>query len=331
MAHFPVSSSILSAAHLADFIKVRYQLSENTTARLLKAGVNHSYLVTDGANKFVYRVYSLAWRSVREIEEEINLLLLLKEQGIPVSYPVADPANQYIQEMPAPEGMRYGLLFSYAPGSKILSYSTDIHYRVGVAMANMHKITQGLTLERVTYDSGLMHTEAVQRISPFIDNKSDEFIFLQKIAGYAATEFEKLSTSTLRRGIVHLDIWYDNMHFDKDGNITIFDFDFIGNGWLCFDIAYYTMQLHKIEKDDNEYKVKLKSFMDGYESVLPISGEEKKAIPVLGMSVFIFFLGVQCYRFENWTNAFLNEIHVGFFISLLLKRWYNYHQLPEVK
>jgi Ser/Thr protein kinase RdoA (MazF antagonist) len=88
------------------------------------------------------------------------------------------------------------------------------------------------------------------------------------------------------------------------------------------------MQLHKIEKDENEYQLKLKSFLDGYESITPISEEEKHAIPVMGVCVFIFFLGVQCHRYDNWSNVFLNEIHLKIFINLLIKRWYNYHQLP---
>jgi Ser/Thr protein kinase RdoA (MazF antagonist) len=330
MSPFPVSSSILSATHLAGFVQSRYKLSEYTVCRLLKAGVNHSYLITDGADKFVFRIYSLNWRSVTEIGEEIALLNNLKEHNIPVAYPIADIANNYIQDLTAPEGKRYGVLFSYAPGEKMLSYSTDIHFRVGEAMAKMHLLTNHQHINRVTYNSGIMLKDAVERIRPFIDNDAEEFIYLEEVRDYLVTRLDELSTSTLRKGVVHLDIWYDNMHFDSNGDITIFDFDFCGNGWLCLDIGYYMMQLHKIEKDENEYQLKLKSFLDGYESITPISEEEKNAVPVMGVCVFIFFLGVQCHRYDNWSNVFLNEIHLKLFINLLIKRWYNYHQLPAV-
>ncbi|SEW04383.1 Ser/Thr protein kinase RdoA involved in Cpx stress response, MazF antagonist [Chitinophaga sp. YR573] len=329
MTSFPVSSSILSATHLATFIQSRYNLSVNTTCSLLKAGVNHSYLIVDGETKFIFRVYTLNWRSVTEITEEMKLLNNLKEHGIPVSYPVQDTDDNYIQELSAPEGKRYGVLFSYAPGGKSLSYSTEIHYRVGEAMAKMHLVNHDQHINRVTYNAAIMLEEAVTRIQPFIDNNADEFVFLEKVKRYLVTQFDELSTSTLRKGIVHLDIWYDNMHFDNNGDITIFDFDFCGNGWLCLDIGYYIMQLHKIEKEETEYRLKLKSFLDGYKSITPISEEEMSAIPLLGMSVFIFFLGIQCNRYENWSNTFLNEIHVKLFINLLIRRWYNYHQLPE--
>jgi Ser/Thr protein kinase RdoA (MazF antagonist) len=329
MTQFPVSSSILSANHLATYVQSRYEFNENTTCRLLKAGVNHSYLITHGTDKFVFRVYSLGWRTETAIAEEIKLLNRLKEQGIPVSYPVADAAQNYIQEMDAPEGKRYGVLFSFAPGDKVMSYSTDIHYKVGEAMAKMHLLTHDQSIDRVSYNASVLIESSVNNIRPFIDNHSEEFIFLEKVKRYLVSQLDILSTSTLRKGIVHLDIWYDNMHFDSDGHITIFDFDFCGNGWLCLDIGYYIMQLHKIEKDETEYQVKLKSFLDGYQSITPVSEEEMNAVPVMGLSVFIFFLGVQCIRYENWSNVFLNEIHLKLFINLLIKRWYNYHHLPE--
>ena len=169
---------------------------------------------------------------------------------------------------------------------------------------------------------------AVERIKPFIDNNAEEFIYLEKLKAYLVLQLNDLSTSTLRRGVVHADIWYDNMHFDSNGDVILFDFDFCGNGWLALDIAYYVIQLHKIEKEENEYQLKLKSFLDGYESITPISEEEKSAIPVLGVSVFIFFLGIQGHRYDNWSNVFLNEIYLKLFINLLIKRWNNYHQLP---
>jgi Ser/Thr protein kinase RdoA (MazF antagonist) len=328
MLPFPVSSSILSATHLAGFVQSRYLLSSNTVCRLIKTGINHSYLITDGEDKFVFRVYSLNWRSVTEIGEEIALLNNLKEHHIPVSYPIEDSTKSYIQDIPAPEGKRYGVLFSYAPGGKMYSYSTDIHFRLGKAMANMHLVTRDQHINRVTYNADVLLENAVERIKPFIDNNAEEFIYLEKLKAYLVSQLNGLSTSTLRRGIVHADIWYDNMHFDSNGDVILFDFDFCGNGWLALDIAYYVIQLHKIEKEENEYQLKLKSFLDGYESITPISEEEKSAIPVLGVSVFIFFLGIQGHRYDNWSNVFLNEIYLKLFINLLIKRWNNYHQLP---
>lgn len=110
MTHFPVSNSNLSATHIGLFLQEKYSLSKDTKCKLIKAGINDTYLVTDNSDKFVFRVYSLNWRSKMEIDEEIKLLNLLKENSISISYPLTDKESNYIQTLGAPEGDRFGVL-----------------------------------------------------------------------------------------------------------------------------------------------------------------------------------------------------------------------------
>ena len=119
-----------------------------------------------------------------------------------------------------------------------------------------------------------------------------------------------------------MDIWFDNMNITDDGNVTIFDFDFCGNGWLCNDIAYYILQLHSTEKDEAERELKKQSFLAGYESITPISAEEKRVLPMLGVALYFFYLGIQCQRYDNWSNVFLNEVYLKRFINLLVKKYF---------
>ena len=86
MTYFPVTNSNLSATHIGMFLQEKYSLSKDTKCQLIKAGINDTYLVTDNSEKFVFRVYSLNWRSKTEIDEEIKLLNQLKENAIPISY-----------------------------------------------------------------------------------------------------------------------------------------------------------------------------------------------------------------------------------------------------
>lgn len=79
----------------------------------------------------------------------------------------------------------------------------------------------------------------------------------------------------MRYGSVHLDIWFDNLHINDEKEITFFDFDFCGNGYLCFDISYFLFQLHATNLNEEEYQIKAESFVKGYESVTKISDEEK--------------------------------------------------------
>jgi Ser/Thr protein kinase RdoA (MazF antagonist) len=105
---------------------------------------------------------------------------------------------------------------------------------------------------------------------------------------YLLDEIDKADVTQLRQGAVHLDIWFDNMNISNDGHITLFDFDFCGNGWLCYDIAYYILQLHSTEKEVCERDLKIESFLKGYESVTLITYEERRLVPILGVSLYFF-------------------------------------------
>ena len=155
--------------------------------------------------------------------------------------------------------------------------------------------------------------------------------WLQNTQKYLLKEFEEADSTKLRHGIVHLDIWPDNFNVTKENETTLFDFDFCGNGWLCLDIAYYILQLNSVERDEAICKSKVAHFLKGYESITKISAEEKQLLPMLGLSLFFFYLGVQCQRFDNWSNVFLNEDYLKRFITVLVMRYYDMNGLREGK
>ncbi|KAA6437047.1 phosphotransferase [Dyadobacter flavalbus] len=323
MAHFPVTNSNLSAEHLGLFIQTKYALGKNTRCRLIRAGINDTYLVNDDLQQFVFRVYSAGWRTRIEIEEELNLLNLLRVNQISVSYPVADHADNFIQILNAPEGDRFAVLFSYAKGEKLHDVPAETHYKIGQLIGRFHEITLNRTLKRVHYTPEIVLVDALKKLELFLPPETAEMQFMKSMQKYLLHEFSKVNGDTIRNGIVHLDIWFDNLNVTDKNEITIFDFDFCGNGWLCFDIAYYVMQLHNIEKyEAKDYTPKIENFFSGYESVTKISTNEKALVPVLGLSLYFFYLGVQCERFENYSNVFLNENYLKRFINGLVKRYY---------
>ncbi|MBL4675230.1 MAG: phosphotransferase [Mucilaginibacter sp.] len=174
MQVFPVISSTISADALIQFVKDAYGFDGSITCRLLKTGINHSYLINAGEQKFVFRIYSLDWRSKAEIEEEIRLLALLKDGGIPISYAIPCTDGSYIQALNAPEGVRYGVLFSFAEGEKILNLSAGVHYTIGRTMAQMHQLTEGLSLKRITYTANVMLQQSLEQLQKFLPTDTDE-------------------------------------------------------------------------------------------------------------------------------------------------------------
>jgi len=319
---FSVVSSILSSSGIAKFVRDKYSLAASTTCRLLKTGINHTYRIDNENESFIFRIYSYNWRIKEEIKEELNLLQLLKKNDISISYPIADTSGNFIQTIRAPEGLRFAVLFSFAKGHKILNYNKETHFEVGKLMAKIHSLTKGLEQKRINYTPETLLNKPLENIRKFLSEETSEMQFLIATRPLLEKELLNANNPNLRKGIVHLDIWFDNLNISDNNKITLFDFDFCGNGWLCLDIAYYILQLHSTEKDEIELKEKMEAFYSGYQTVEKISSDEKRLIPILGVCLYYFYLGIQCSRFENWSNTFLNEVYLKRFISVLIKGYY---------
>ncbi|MFY0600120.1 MAG: phosphotransferase [Cyclobacteriaceae bacterium] len=330
MNPLPVTNSTISGQCLSTLLQKEYGLSSNVTCKIFRTGINDSYMVADEDKKYVFRVYSFQWRTEGEISEEIRLLNYLRDHGISVSYPIVTLDQKYIQELEAPEGLRYGVLFSYAEGKKIRGFSIDTARNIGKLMGKLHKVTQGFSVDRINYNSDSMVVSAYESAREFFDESNEEMQFIIQSRGVIAEKFSEANDTELRKGVVHLDIWHDNMHIKNESEMTIFDFDFCGNGWLLHDIAYFIMQMYHHEPDKDLYQTKYEAFFSGYESVSKISEEEKMLLPYSGLSIWIFYLGVQSQRFDNWSNIFLSENYLKMFMGMA-KGWLKYNGIEIPK
>lgn len=320
--HFPVTGSVLSDLHLAKFIRDNYALGTNVTCRLIKTFVNDTYVITTDSARYVFRVYSFGWRSEKEISEEVRLISALRLKNIGVSYAIADTDEKYIQTFQAPEGTRFGVLFSFAEGEKKSNPSAETHYKVGEMMAKMHVTTDGMTLERTHYNAKTLLVDAFEKFNSYLPVHSDEMKLMQSVRQYLLKEFEGVKTDKIRSGAIHLDIWADNLHIDDSMNIHLFDFDFCGNGWLCFDISFYLLMLQSNEPIEGEYRKKSESFLKGYESVAGISDEERRILPAAAAALCFFYLGVQSERFAT---VFFNEEHLKRYVNFRIKKWLGFN------
>ena len=155
-----------------------------------------------------------------------------------------------------------------------------------------------------------------------------EMQFVKKQGQIISENFKNRNLSNFPEGIVHLDIWYDNMNVANGNDITIFDFDFCGNGLLVFDVAYFCKQLFHIETDKSMYELKAQSFLSGYQTIRKLSNAEIKFIPDAATSIWIFYLGVQSKRFD-WSNVFLTENYLKIYVGKM-KSWMDYYSNKSV-
>lgn len=324
MTVFPVTASTISAKKIGEFAKEKYGLDKNYECKLFRTGMNHTYFLSNDETKYVLRVYSHNWRTKSEITEELKLLNLLRENNLSISYPIKDINGEFLQEINAPEGMRYMVIFSFAKGEKVRFMDNETCSRIGALMAKIHALNADKSINRISYNKKTLIEKPYEFLQQFFCENLSEMKYIKEFG----KSFQNSDFGNIQNGIVHMDIWYDNMAITEEKEITIFDFDFCGNGWQVLDIAYFCKQLFLIEADKNQYEMKVQSFLRGYQNHKKLSNKELKLIPKAGTAVFVFYLGIQAQRFD-WSNVFLSENYLKMFVGKI-KSWNDYYTSNEI-
>lgn len=325
MNPIPAIHSLLDPQHIAILVSEQYGLSVSG-CQLIKSGMNQTYRIITPTQTFILRIYTLNWRPEAEILAELQLLTDLLQAGIQVSAPQQNLAGQLLCTLQAPEGQRYAALFSYAPGDKIRQITTAHCEQIGRQMAAMHRFTQGRSVQRVDYHTSSLLTEPYAYARAFFSETHEEMQYIHQACARLSVLFADPEFQALPRGVVHMDLWYDNMNIDPQAGITFFDFDFCGNGWLVLDVAYSLAQLFHTEPDKSVYEIRKAHFLAGYESLLLLSDAERALIPWLGMAIWIFYLGVQSQTYHTYSNVFFSDNYLARFMGMA-KSWLEYHQI----
>lgn len=325
-AIFPTQYSLLSAAALNGHVEQRYGFGK-LTGKLLTHNVSDTYLLASPTEKYIFKVYRRAHRSLTEIRGEVELLTALKEQGAKVSYPLSDLTSNYIQEFTAAEGVRYGVLFTFAPGQPVYDLTDEQLTIVGREMAFIHTITSRIELrhERKVYDINTTIMEPLKTLEPTFADDPDSYNYLLETADRVIRKLDSIDTTAFGYGYCHYDFLPKNFHFSQDNSITFFDFDFAGKGFLANDLLSFSLHFFfhvsagKMTQAEADRAFIV--FLAGYRTIRFISDEEIAAIPYLGFMFWTFYLGFQYENFEEWSNFFFTPRYVKDFVDNRIRRY----------
>lgn len=123
-----------------------------------------------------------------------------------------------------------------------------------------------------------------------------------------------------------IDFLPKNFHFEND-QVTFFDFDFMGRGWLVNDIMSFWQHLildvytKRMSLDDakNAYGI----FLISYHAVRPFSEEELQAVPYLSLGFWLFYMGFHTTHeqfYQYLQPAHLKKV-IGFLRQLVNDYW----------
>jgi len=84
---------------------------------------------------------------------------------------------------------------------------------------------------------------------------------------------------SLPSGLIHGDLFVDNILFEADQVSGIIDFYYAHNAAFAMDIAISLNAQAVLLGDSDE--IRIKAFLDGYQSVRPLQDDEHEALPLL--------------------------------------------------
>ncbi|MBS1663349.1 MAG: phosphotransferase [Bacteroidetes bacterium] len=290
---FPASYSTLSSSALAGFIQNKYGLG-SVDCQLILRGVGDTYGVNSHKGRYILRAYRPDQRSLSEITAEVDLLLGLKERGVPVSWPIADRSGACIQAVEAVEGVKHLVLFSYAPGQSVSRLSDGQLHQLGFQMARFHEAARTIELKdrRWTFDQETTLFGPLKGLEPAFVETPEGYEWMQRMAEKAGKKMKELNADSLPAGVCHYDFLPKNFHFDGD-KLTFFDFDFFGHGLLANDLMSFWQQLrldtHFKRMTKEEADAAFEKFLNGYREIRTVSKRELAIIPWLGLGWWLFY------------------------------------------
>ncbi len=203
-----------------------YSLGSLINYEGINAGIeNTNYFVTTENGEFVLTIFEEIGFDI--LPYYLNLMAHLSDHGMPTAHPIADLDNNYLRtlkEKPA-------AIVRRLEGKNELRPSHSHCAAVGHALAQMH--TVGQSFEGVLENPrGIAWTEkTAERVFSHLPS-DDQFILEQEI------KFRKQSLpDDLPRGVIHADLFRDNVMFKDHALTGIIDFYYACNDVLLYDLA----------------------------------------------------------------------------------------------
>ena len=178
---------------------------------------------------------------------------------------------------------------------------------IGIETARLHELTKNIKIER----RNDLSVNSWRKIFDQVKDKCTEIHKdLPKLIGDNLNDVEKNWPQNLPKGIIHADLFHDNIFF-KDNNFSgIIDFYFSCNDFYAFEIAIcFNALCFDGPKNNLSFNVtKAKNFIDGYKTVRNLTFEEKKNIKVLSQGAALRFLLTRVFDAINTVEGAIVKI-----------------------
>ncbi|WP_338993217.1 phosphotransferase enzyme family protein [Fusobacterium animalis] len=283
-----------------DFIEKKYKIKILEIKNIDNGILNSNFYIKTKNKKYILRIYE----ANRTIDEEKQELILLDRivDFIPVSIAIKNIDNEYISIF----NNKKFALFEYIDGNSITKIDTHIIREIAIYLGKLHSFTKDISFEKYNRKTRINFDFYYNEIK-----KSEiDFKFKNELLN-SADKINGSDFSILPSGVIHGDIFPDNVLLDEYNNIkVIFDFNESYYAPFIFDIAIVINFWIKIN-DFNFFTENnlIRDFLNYYSKYRKITKEELKSLDIACKKIALTFIFLRIYK-EKIDNSYQKAISI---------------------
>jgi homoserine kinase type II len=276
---------------LAQFV-ASYGLGTLLSYKGIAEGVeNTNYVVHTEKGPFLLTLYEKRV-APDDLPFFLGLMEHLSNAGITCPTPIRDTQGRILRTLAG----RPAALVTFLEGVWIRRPQPKHCLALGEAMAKLHLAGRGFAGTR----ANALGLSGWRPLYERFRSRADEIA-----PGLSTTIEQELDVleadwpEGLDQGIIHADLFPDNVFFLGDRLSALIDFYFACNDALSYDVAV-TLNAWCFETDHSFNVTKGRALLKGYQSIRPLTAAERDALPLLARGAALRFLLTRAY---DWLHT----------------------------
>jgi homoserine kinase type II len=281
----------VTAEELADFLST-YNIGEMLSYKGIAEGVeNSNYLLHTSAGNYILTLYEKRVAK-NDLPFFLGLMGHLASHGINCPQPVVNKSGQALGTLAGRPVAIINFLEGVWPRKPNAAHCAG----VGQALAKMHLAGLDFGMKRENALSVSGWRQLFEAAATRADSVQPG---LHALLAAELDHLEKRWPDSLPQGVIHADLFPDNVFFLGDKLSGLIDFYFACNDTLAYDVAI-CLNAWCFESDHSFNVTKARAFLNAYTRERKLSAAEQEALPLLARGAAMRFL---LTRLVDWLNV----------------------------